>query len=321
LKTPLNLLCFTAIILSTQPFGRAASLLVSYSSINGGGIEKYSLTPQTTGTIFDQETVAVNSLTVANNTAYWASGGTQIYSDSLNDATGGAAKTALPSLPFGGVTISDLAVDPATNQYLVGWIAPGYGWFIVQYPLSPPGDFSIFVNATTTIQGLTIAGNKAYWIEGINVWSQNLDGTGKSQVQNFSFGGVELNDLAVDSASQTYFLAAATNGLPPLIARYPLTPNANGNLFTFATNNIPAVTLAGDRAYWIDGQGVYSKRLDGTDFTLQETLPNGLTPTDLAVSLDAPVSAPEPATSTALGGGLILFAMLLRNRRLRKAER
>jgi hypothetical protein len=55
--------------------------------------------------------------------------------------------------------------------------------------------------------------------------------------------------------------------------------------------------------------------------TLQETLPNGLTPTDLAVSLDAPVATPEPATSTALGGGLILFASLLRNHCPKKAKR
>jgi hypothetical protein len=77
----------------------------------------------------------------------------------------------------------------------------------------------------------------------------------------------------------------------------------------------------GEDAPGIDGQSVYSEKLDGTDFTLQETLPNGVTPTDLAVSLDAPVAAPEPATSAALGGGLILTALLLRNRRLQKAER
>jgi len=221
LKTSLKLLGLAVLILATQSFTQAASLLVSYSSLNGGGVEKFSLTPQSAGTIFDLETDAITSLTVAGNTAYWVSGNAQIYSDSLNDVTGGAAKTALPSIPFAGVTVSDLAVDPATNQYLVGWIAPGRGWFIAQYPLAPAGAFSVSVNATATIQGLSIVGGKAYWIEGINVWSQNLDGTDKTRVQNFSLGGVELNDLAVDSASQTYLLSAVTSGLPPLIARYP----------------------------------------------------------------------------------------------------
>jgi hypothetical protein len=299
---------------SLHPSSRAASLLVSYeSATGGGGVDLFSLTPQSPGSLFDSENAPVTSLTVANHTAYWVADH-QIYSDSLSDVTGGGNKGLLPSVPFGGVTVDDITVDPASNSYLVAWTAPGYGWFIAQYPLSPAGNFNVFVNATTVLKGLTIAGDKAYWIEGTNVWSQNLDGTGKALVQSFTLGGVSLNDLAVDTASQTYLLAAATSGLPPLIARYPLTPNASGTLFAFANEDIAALTVAGGRAYWLEGSSVWSENLNGTDLTLQATLPAGLTPTDLAVSLDAPAAVPEPAYDVAIAGVLILFGLVGRKR-------
>jgi hypothetical protein len=85
---------------------------------------------------------------VANNTAYWVAGN-QVYSASLTDVTGGGMKTALPSVPFGGVTVDDISVDTATNTYLVAWTAPGFGWFLAQYPVVPDGNFNVFVNATT----------------------------------------------------------------------------------------------------------------------------------------------------------------------------
>src|SRR5437868_5555328 len=148
-------------MLSLAPLSSASSLLVSYTTAGGGGgIEMFSLVPQTMGTLLASENGGVTSLTTANNTAYWVSGA-QVWSDSLTDTTGGGGKTALPSVPFGGVSISDLAVDPVSNSYLVGWIAPGFGWFIAQYPLSAAGNFSVFVNGTTVIQGLTIVGNTA----------------------------------------------------------------------------------------------------------------------------------------------------------------
>jgi len=301
-----KLLTTTALILSLHTSGRASSLLVSYTTASGGGgIERYSLTPQSAGTTFDTETTPVTSLTAVNNTAYWATG-TRIFSDSLTDPAAGAGKTLLSTIPFAGFSISDLAVDPITNTYLVGWIAPGLGWFVVQYPLAPNSDFTIFSNDTAPIQGLTVVGNTAYWTEGSGIFSEHLDGTGKSQIQSFNFGAVTLNDLAVDPASQTYFLAAATSGLPPLIARYPLTLNSSGTLFAFANSNINALTIAGDQAYWIDGMSIWSENLNGTGLTLQETLPSQLTPTDLAVSLDPMVAAPEPATWTLLGIALLL---------------
>ncbi len=312
---PARILCAAIFALPLQPLSRASSLLVSYTSANGGGgIDRFSLIPQAAGTLFDSENAAVTSLTVANNTAYWVSG-TQVLSESLAGTTGGGGKTALPGVPFDGVSISDLAVDPATKSYLVGWIAPGFGWFIAQYPLKPDGTFTIFVNATAPIQGLSVVGDKSYWIEGTKIWSQNLDGTGKTQVQSFTFGNVTLNDLAVDPASQTYFLAASTSGLPPLVARYPLTPNSTGTLFTFGNNNIAALTVAGDRAYWIDGSSVWSENLNGTGLTLQETLPTGFTPTDLAVSLDTPGAVPEATSAMMLGGGLIAIGFFRRRRR------
>jgi len=298
-----RILCAAVVGLVAQNLAHASSLLVSYSSTNGGGIEKFSLTPQSTGTLFASDNAAINTLTTANNTAYWATS-TQISSDSLNDATGGSGKTALPSIPFGGVTITDLAVDPATNDYYVGWNAPGFGWFIAQYP--PSGsNFAVFANATTLVQGLTIANNTAYWIEGQNIYSQDLGTTTRHLLQSFTLGPVTLNDVAIDTAGQTYLLAASENGLPPLIARYPLTPNASGVLFTFGTNPITALTVAGDRAYWIDGSNVWSENLNGTDLTLQETLPASFTLTDLAVSIDPPAAAPEPSGLVMLAGGLI----------------
>ena len=313
LRTGTRIFCATIFALSFQPLSRADSLLVSFTSADGGGgIEAFSLAPQSAGTLFDSENAPVTSLTAANNTAYWVTGGTQVYSDGLTDTTGGAGKTALPSVPFGGVSVTDLAVDPATNSYLVGWNAPGFGWFIAQYPLIPNANFSIFSNDTAPIQGLTVADNKAYWIEGTNLWSENLDGTGKSVLQSFTFGNVALSDLAVDPVSQTYLLAASEPGLPPLLARYPLTPQASGTVFTFANNNIPAVTIAGNRAYWIDGSSVWSEDLNGTGLTLQETLPSQYTLTDLAVSQVVPAAVPEPATWTMLASALIGMVLVTR---------
>lgn len=266
----------------------------------------FSLVPQSAGTPFASANSAVNFVSAANNTAYWSTD-TQIWSDSLNDTTGGTAKTALPSIPFGGVTISDLAVDPAANLYQVAWNAPGFGWFIAQYPLAPSStNFSIFTNNTTLVHGLSIVGDKTYWLEGMNILSQNLDGTGKTQVQSFNFGTVTLNDLAVDPASQTYLLAATTDGIPPLIARYPLTPNSSGNLFAFANNNVVALTLANNRAYWIEGANVWSENLNGTDLQLQETFAPGITPTDLAIAADAP----EPLTASLCGLCLLTLATI-----------
>ena len=309
-----RLLCAIPFALALQPLAEASSIFVSYSSATGGGIEAFSLAPQSAGTLFDSENAAVTSLTVANNAAYWVTG-TAIFSDNVTDATGGNGKTALPGIPFGGVTVSDLAVDPIASSYLVGWIAPGFGWFIAQYPLIPDGTFNIFVNATAPIQGLTIEGNNAYWLEGSNIWSQALGSTTRNQVQSFTLGPVSLTDLAVDPASQSYLLAASEPGLPPLLARYPLIPNASGNLFAFANDNIGAVTIAGGRAYWIDGSSVWSENLNGTDLTLQETLPAQFTPTDLAVSPDAPVAAPEPVTFVLTGSALTALALV--RRRLR----
>ena len=73
------------------------------------------------------------------------------------------------------------------------------------------------------------------------------------RVQSFPFGNISLSDLAVDTASQTYLLAASTPGVPPLVGRYPLTSNSSGTVFAISNNNISALTIAGGRAYWIDG--------------------------------------------------------------------
>ena len=307
----------TAMLLALclAPVTRADAVLVSFSTATGGGIDEFSLTPEASGTVFDAENTAVNSVTIANNTAYWSTG-SQIFSDSLTDSAYGANKTALPSIPFAGVSITDLAVDPATNSYFVGWNAPGYGWFIAEYPLSPSGNYSIFKDGTAPIQGLTVSGDTAYWIEGTKIYSQKLDGSGLTQLQNFD-PGVSLFDLAVDPAAHTYFLGAAA---PPvsILGEYPLTPNASGNVFAFANDNITALTIAGDRAYWIDGQSVWSENLNGQNLTLQEMLPQQFTPTDLAVSLDTPAAAPEPATVVVVIGGFIVIALV--KRRLKRTS-
>lgn len=240
----LRILYATLIALSLQSFSRADSLLVSYSSANGGGIQQFSLTPQSSGTLFASDSSAINHLTIANNTAYWSTN-TQIWSDNLADISGGTAKSALPSVPFAGVSITDIAVSPADNSYFVAWDAPGYGWFIAQYPLSPSSSsFTVFSNDSNPVKGLTVADNRVYWIDGANVFSQNVDGTGRTTLQTFNLGPVTLNDLAVDLATQSYVLSATTPGLPPLLAQYPLTPQASGVLFAFGSD-IPGVHLAG----------------------------------------------------------------------------
>lgn len=312
-------LAAVAILLSVQSVAPASSLFVSYTSSSGGGIDVFSLTPQTPGTQYDSENAGVSSLTVANNTAYWVTNSLQIYSDTLNDQTGGTGKTALNSVPFAGVTITDLAVDPVSGSYFVGWNAPGYGWFVADYPSTTDPAYSIFVNGADPIRGLTVDGNKAYWIEGTRLLSQNLDGTGKSVFQSFD-STVTLFDLGIDSADQAYFLSAYAPGLSPLLIRYPLTTNASGNLVSISNTNIAALTLAGDRLYWIDGSSIWSENVNGTGLTLQQTLPSGFTPTDLAVSLDTVTTAavPEPATSAMVGGVLIALAFFTRRYQARR---
>jgi hypothetical protein len=308
-NTSFRILFAALIALSLQPLSRADSLLVSYSSATGGGVQKFSLTPQSAGTVFASDTAAINNLSVANNTVYWATN-TQIWSDSLTDMTAGTGKNALPSVPFGGVTITDIAVSPTNNSYYVGWDAPGYGWFIAQYPLSPISTFTVFSNDSNPVKGLSIAGNNVYWIDGTNILSQNLDGTGRTTIQSFNLGPVTLNDLAVDPFTQSYLLSATKSGIPPLLARYPLVPQASGALFAFGSD-IPAVTISGDRAFWIDGSNIWSENINGTDLTLQETLPSDLTLTDLAISVDQPVNTvPEPATGGMLATGLFAIALM-----------
>ena len=321
MNTTLRILFATLIAISLQQFSRADSLLVSYSSATGGGIQKFSLTPNSSGTLFASDAGAINHLSVANNTAYWATN-TQIWSDSLADITAGSGKNALPSVPFGGVTITDIAVSPTNNSYYVGWDAPGFGWFIAQYPLSPASTFTVFSNDSNPVKGISIAGNNVYWIDGSNILSQNLDGSGRTTIQSFTLGPVTLNDLAVDPVTQSYLLSATTSGIPPLLARYPLVPQASGTLFAFGSD-IPAVEISGDRAFWIDGSNIWSENINGTDLTLQETLPSDLTLTDLAISVDQPVNTvSEPATGGMFATGL--FALVLMGwytRRTRTAGR
>jgi hypothetical protein len=131
-------------------------------------------------------------------------------------------------------------------------------------------------------------------------------------VQSFTFGNVSLSDLAVDPLSQTYLLAATSTGLPPLVARYPLTPQSTGQIFAFGNSSTTALTIASDRAYWIDGSSVWSENLNRTNLTLQETLSSQFTPTDLAVSLNRPAAAQEPASSVLPGSGLIVVALASR---------
>ncbi len=301
----------TFIVLLLQPLSRADSLFVSYASASGGGIQQFSLAPQSSGTLFASDSSAINNVTVANHIAYWSTS-TQIWSDSLTDLSGGSAKSPLPSIPFAGVTISDLAVSPTGNSYFVGWNAPGYGWFVAQYPLAPTSTtYNIFSDDSNLVKGLTVAGGRVYWIDGANVFSQNLDGTGRITVQSFNSGQVTLNDLAVDPATQSYILSANTSGIPPVLAQYPLTPQSSGKLFDIGSSDIPGITIAGDRAYWIDGSNVWSQNIDGTDLTLQETLPSDFTLTDLAVSLDPPVtSVPEPAAAGMFATGLFALALM-----------
>jgi hypothetical protein len=308
--TTLRILCATLIALSLSSLSRADSLLVSYSSASGGGIQKFSLTPQSSGTLFASDNAAINNITVASNTAYWATSN-QIWADSLTDITGGTTRNALPSVPFAGVSITSLAVSPTNNSYFVGWDAPGYGWFVVDYPLSPTSDtFTVFSNDSHPVKGLTVVVNRVYWIDGDNVFSQNVDGSGRTTVQTFDAGAVTLRDLAVDPVTQSYLLSATTSGLPPLLAQYPLTPQASGVVFAFGAD-IPGVVISGDRVFWIDGSNIWSKNINGTDLILQETLPSDFTLTDLAISPDQPVTAvPEPATVSMFAMGLFALALV-----------
>jgi hypothetical protein len=298
-------------------FCLADSLLVSYSSGAGGGIEKFSLVPHSAGTTLVTESSGVTTVTVANNTAYWVSNN-QIWSDNVADI-GGAGKTALPSVPPVPVTITSLAVSATDNSYLVGWDAPGFGWFVAKFPLTGSDPYTVFSNDSSQVKGLTVSGNQAYWIDGTDVLTTNLDGSGRAKFQSFTLGPVTLYDVAVNAATQTYFLAASTPGLPPLIVQYPLTPQASGNLFTFSPSNntITALTIGGDTVYWTDGSSIWSENLDGTGLTVQQTFDAGVTITDLAVVQDQPTATPvpEPSSAALMLAGLLGVGVLIGLRR------
>jgi hypothetical protein len=145
---------------------------------------------------------------------------------------------------------------------------------IGQYPLDPFNVGTTFATATDA-KGLTYADGKVYWLEGVNVWQQNVDGSDKTLLQSF---GVAPIDLAVDASTGSYF--ASFGGGVDIIGKYSTTPFSIGTTFA-GTDDAHGLTYANGQLHWLEGSNVWTQNADGSGKTLLQTF--GVAPSDLTV--------------------------------------
>ncbi len=72
---------------------------------------------------------------------------------------------------------------------------------IGQYPLVPNAYGTVFATASTNVEDLTIAGQSLYWIDGNDVMTANLDGSGLSVLRQFGYTPASI--AVYDPTSQT----------------------------------------------------------------------------------------------------------------------
>jgi hypothetical protein len=143
------------------------------------------------------------------------------------------------------------------------------------YPAVPNAWGSEFAATGSSAHGLTVAGEKLYWLEGNDIYVQGILGGSKTQFQSF---GVSPTDLTVDPASGSY--QASFGGGIDNIGTYPLAPFSWGT--EFATANDPhGLSLSGNTLYWLAGNDIWMQDIGSTSKSLFQSF--GVAPTDLAV--------------------------------------
>lgn len=149
---------------------------------------------------------------------------------------------------------------------------------INKYPLEPHHWGTFFSDNASTATELVVAGDTLYWLEDKAVWMQNIDGSGKTRLQQF---GIAPLSLAVDVSNGFYY--ASFGGGYQDINKYPLTPGAWGTWFSDTGIDARHLTVAGDKLYWLEDKAVWMQNLDGSGKTRLQLF--GVAPIDLAVDV------------------------------------
>ena len=281
--------------------GPAHAVPASYFASFGGAyndINKYPLAPGAWGTHFSDTSTAAHGLTLAGDNLYWLED-KSVWTQRLD----GSGKTLLQSF---GVAPVDLAVDVASGSYFTSF--GGAYNDINKYPLTPGAWGVHFTDTSASAHGLTLAGSSLYWLEDRDVWTQRLDGSGKTLLQRF---GVAPTDLAIDINGGSYFVSFG--GAYDDINKYPLTAMAWGTHFTDTSTDARGLTITGDSLYWLEGNDVWTQRLDGSGKTLLQRF--GIAPVDLAVFVPEATPVPEPEGLPIFVAGLVMVGMCVARRR------
>jgi hypothetical protein len=292
-----------AFILSTT----AHAAPTDYFSSFGGGIDnigKYPATPSSWGTEFATGNDP-HSLTVAGDDLYWVQGN-NIYVQNVNSGP----KSLFQSF---GVAPIDFTVDKTNGSYYASF---GGGIDnIGKYPLTPSAWGTEFATGNDT-HGLTLAGGNLYWLEGNNIWMQDVNSSSKTLLQSF---GVAPIDLAVDALNDFYY-ASFGDGIDN-IGKYPLELNSWGT--EIATGNDPhGLNIIDGKVYWLEGNYIWMANLDGTGKTLFQQF--GIAPLSLAlyspvVVVDPnPPPLPEPASIALVGLGFAALGLTHRQSKARQ---
>ncbi|MDB5801247.1 MAG: hypothetical protein JWL63_2186 [Rhodocyclales bacterium] len=282
--------------------GAQATALSYFASFGGStdDIGQYPVSPMAWGTYFSGTSADAHGLTVSGDSLYWLED-----KNVWSQKTDGSGKTLLQTF---GIAPIDLAVDAASGSYFASF--GGSTDDIGKYPISPMAWGTFFTGTSADAHGMTVAGDKLFWLEDKNVWMENLDGSSKTLLQTF---GISPVDLAVDFTSGYYF--ASFGGSTDDIGKYPLSPMAWGTFFAGTSSDAHGMTVADGKLYWLEDKNVWMEDLDGTNKTLLQTF--GIAPLDLAVfdvpptpDPEPPTGVPEPATAyllvaALLGGGLV----------------